>query len=60
MPSQYPGGQSPYPSQVFFFFLPFKFSLGNWIMLKKGTTPLLTLEVSMKQRRWSKTVHLRL
>lgn len=45
MPSQYPGGQTPYPSQVFFFFfLPFKFNLSNWIMLKKGTTPLLTLE----------------
>lgn len=52
MPSQYPGGQTPYSSQVFLF-LPFKFSLDKWIMLEKGTTPLPTLEISLKQRKWS-------
>lgn len=52
MPSQYPGGQAPYATQVFLL-LPFKFSLGSWIMPEKGTTPLLTLEISLKQRKWS-------
>ena len=47
MPSQYPGGQSPYPTQVFFVPV-FKLSL-----IKKGATPLLILEISLKQGRWS-------
>lgn len=49
MPSQYPGGQAPYPSQVFLL-LPSKVSLGNWIMPKKVTAPLWASKVSSKQR----------
>lgn len=55
MPSQYPGGQAPYPSQVFLLLFLY-FIQFNQIMPKKGTTPLLTLEISMKQRRWFITV----
>lgn len=55
MPSQYPGGQAPYPSQVFLFLFLY-FTQFNWIMPKKGATPLLILEISMKQWRWSVTV----
>lgn len=60
MPSQYSGGQAPYASQVFLL-LPFEFSLGNWILSKgRDTTPLPTLELSVKQRRWSMATLLRL